>query len=279
MAKTPAKKNGNAVANINEIPDYLRQDVGKGTESVRPEDIVLPRIVLLQALSDEVIEGDCKAGEFYHNIAEVSLGKTIQITPLYVDVRYILWRPRESGGGILARADDGIHWSPSSAAFDVKLPSGKSVTWRTAATVRESGLGEWGSYDPEDESSPPAATKMITIACAIKGHPELSPSLMSLQRKSLTPAGKFIGKLKTTRAPSFAQVFEVSSFLDENNNGQKFYNYKFDRVPGFLDEEEVKPMRDMYESFADHGVSIRNIEGIGDDTPAQATIDAGGPGI
>ena len=63
---------------------------------------------------------------------------------ILVDQRYILWRPRWEGGGILARADDGVHWSPANASFTVKPVKGvnKTAIWNTKRTVEESGLAK-----------------------------------------------------------------------------------------------------------------------------------------
>ena len=142
------------------MPGFMAGEVGLGTEKLGAGDAEVPRIKLMQALSPELVEYDIRAGNFWHTLAEENMGSEVRISPIFIDVRFILWRPRKSGGGILARADDGQHWSPPNGEFAVKLDSGKEVTWKTAPTVDQSRLAEWGSMDPSDTNSPPAATRM-----------------------------------------------------------------------------------------------------------------------
>ena len=131
------------IARLENLPDFMRGQAGMGTERIRPEDVEIPRIKLLQALNPEVQEGGQKQGTFFHTVAEQNLGSELKLTIVYVDQSFILWRPRKSGGGILARAMDGVHWSPADAEFDVQLDDGKTkVKWRTAPTVAKSGLSE-----------------------------------------------------------------------------------------------------------------------------------------
>src|SRR5262252_1070740 len=141
-----------------QLPAHMRGLAGQGTERIGSADVEIPRIKLLQALSPEVQEGGQRQGSFWHNLVEENLGNQVSIVIVYVDQSFILWRPRKQGGGILARALDGIHWVPPDASFDIEINNQK-ITWKTAATVAKSGLAEWGSENPHDPKSPPAATR------------------------------------------------------------------------------------------------------------------------
>ncbi len=243
------------------VPDFMREQVGMGTERLGSGDAEVPRIKLMQALSPELTEYSVKQGEFWHSLAEENLGKEVRVSPIFNDKRYLLWRPRKSGGGILARADNGVNWSPPNGEFAVKLDSGKEVTWRTANTVAASGLAEWGSSDPADNNSPPAATLMYVFAVTFPDMPEMPPAVITLQRSQIKVARRFIGKLKITQAPSFGQIYKMSSFEDTNAASQKFYNFSFAK-DGLIEN------RDLYESnfgfykfFKAQGVQVKDLEG------------------
>src|SRR5580692_7697886 len=93
------------------LPDFMKGQEGLGTENLGASDVAVPRIKLMQALSPELQEyNDLKAGNFWHTLAEQNFGSEVRISPIFVDKRFILWRPRKSGGGILARADNGVNW-------------------------------------------------------------------------------------------------------------------------------------------------------------------------
>lgn len=263
-------KSGGAVA----LPEHMRGDVGKGTENLGTGDYEMPRIKLLQGLSEELQAFDgLKAGMFFHTLAEKPLGKQVEggfslpIVPLYISKRFVLWNPRHAGGGILARSDDAVHWNPPSGQFEVKLykDQDKKAIWKLAPTVAASGLDAWGSYDPTDPKSQPAATEVFVIVAGLPTEPDYSPVALMLQRTALGPAKKLNGKLKISRAPIFGQVFDMSSWLDDRN-GQKFNNYRF-TASGFVEDTDAyAAYRDLHEQFKVTGVQVKDLENAQDDT-------------
>lgn len=243
------------------IPGFMQEQIGLGTERLGSGDSEVPRIKLMQALSPELQEYSVRQGEFWHSLAEENLGKEVRVSPIFNDKRYLLWRPRKSGGGILARADDGINWSPSNGEFAVKLDSGKEITWKTARTVQQSGLAEWGSSDPADTGSPPAATLMYVFCMTFPDMPDMPPAVVTLQRSQIKVARRFIGKLKITRAPSFGQIYKMSSIEDTNAAGQKFFNFTFTK-DGLIEDKAIYDSNfEYYKFFSTQGVNVKDLEG------------------
>lgn len=249
------------------LPAFMRGKAGRGTEAIKREDIEIPRIKLIQAISEKELStyDFLKPGMFFHTLGEQSLGERVRIVPLYTDTRYLLWNPRDQGGGILARADDGVHWVPANKTFDVKINKGrKTVQWTTADTVAESGLDQWGTYDPDDEQSQPAATQMFTIVAELLDYPELSPCIITLQRGSIRVGRNLMGKLKISRAPSYGMIFIMQS-VDDTGAGGNFKNYQFIGDGLVEDEEQFKEFEAKYEGFARMGVKIKDLEGANDE--------------
>ena len=260
------------------VPSFMTQYVGQGTEDLSSNDVEVPRIKLLQSVSPELTElDDVKQGEFLHTVGEISLGKELRIVPLYIWQMFILWNPRDQGGGILARANDGVHWNPPNGNFNVKINKGtKEVVWRLAPTVAASKLDQWGTYDPTDQKSPPAATRMYCMVAYLPDHPGLSPVVITLQRSAIKVARRFLGKLKITRAPSYGMFFTMSSEQDRNPAGDNFWNYKFTGAGFVEDLTEFNAYRELYEQFKASGVNIKGLDEIGgeDDIPTTSqTID------
>lgn len=254
------------------VPEFMKGLAGAGTENLGAADVEVPRIKLLQALSPEVQEGDFKANTFFHTVAEESLGSEVEIIPVFIEQSFILWRPRNSGGGILARSMDGIHWTPAVGEFDVKLNSGKQVKWKLAPTVAASGLADWGSSDPDDPNSQPAATRMYNVVVVMPDFVSLSPAVLTMQRSAIKVARKFIGRLRLSNAPAFGQKFIMSGVKDSSTAGE-FFNFKF--TPNGLVEDRVTfdLCRELYEAFRKKGVKVGGIEGLegeGAEAPASA---------
>jgi hypothetical protein len=271
--QAPAATKANAVAKTGEaLPAFMQGKAGQGVENISNTEAEIPRIKLIQGMSPELeIYNDLKAGHFFHTLTEEDLGPELRIVPIYVDVRFILWRPRDDGGGILARADDGIHWHPADVAFTVKLDKrdgGDTVTWKTAKTVTQSRLADWGTMNPKDKDSPPAATKMYNVVAGFPDHPDWPPGVITLQRSSIKVGRRLLGKLKITRAPSYGLIFKMG-VIREGDGKNQFNNYSFVGDGMIQDEDYFNQCETMYKMFKEQGLAIRDLEGIGDE-------DAGG---
>jgi hypothetical protein len=244
------------------VPDFMREFAGQGTDQISNSEVETPRLKLLQAISPEIEMFDgAKVGGFWHSISEENLGSEVSITIIMVDQRYILWKPRWEGGGILARADDGVHWNPANQKFEVQPVKGvrTKVVWETKDTVAASGLAEWGSSQPEDPNSQPAATKMFNLLVAFNDRPDLGFGIVTLQRAGVKVARKLLGKLKITAAPSFGMKFIMSSTEEEGQEGP-YRNYAF-RADGFHDADTFKVMKEAHDRFKKTGINIKDLEG------------------
>jgi hypothetical protein len=246
-----------------QFPALLREHASPGGLGVG--DVEVPRLKLLQASSPELGQSDAaKAGEFWHSLIDEPLGPSVRICPIFINWRFVLWRPREAGGGILARADDAKHWTPADTEFTVRLNNGREVTWRTARTVAASGLGKRGSYDPADPHSPPAATRMYSIVCSFPDRQELPPAVVLLQRTAGKVATKLIDQLKELRAPSFGVILELSAFKDKSPAGE-FYNYAFE-IDGPVEDKAFYGRNfAQYRRLIERGLKVRDLEGAQED--------------
>lgn len=244
----------------------------RGTETLGVNDLEMPRFFILQGTHDEVVDDGHNAGEFYHNIAEEALGKSVLVVPILIRVEYTLWKPRLKGetqtsGGqnILCRATDGITWDVA-GDWDVKVtpgPDGKIVKWSTrksndpdspdfnvAATVLESGLGEFGSMDPDNPDSHPAAVRQYNIILGFPSRPDLGYAMCIMARSAHKVGRKFSAATKQIPTDSFRQVFELTPFGDQNDAGERFYNYKYKRKGFIKDGHKLFEEYELaYESF------------------------------
>lgn len=248
------------------VPDWMKADAQLGKQNIRSEDAELPRVQLLQALSPQVAEGDEKAGHFFHTLLEESLGDTLRAIIVYTDVQYILWRPRHEGGGILARADDGVHWNPANTEFEVQpsKDSPKKAIWATTDTVASSGLDKFGSSVPGNDDSPPAAVKMYNYVVILPDFPEYGPMVLTLQKGSQSVGKKLNGKLKMFPGPVFGQTFEITNVKADTGKGT-FYRPVFTRTGIVENKAEYDSYKELHDLFAGQGIRIRDVEGLNDD--------------
>ena len=130
-------------------------------------DMEIPALKLLQGLSPEVkANHQLRAGNFYHSILEEDLGEELKVVVLLVHHSVILRTPKNVRGVdsiVLARSADGVNWDKPNQRFEVQLPHGGKTEWNTGRNVQSSGLLDWGSSDPQNRNSTPAAQHVYTV--------------------------------------------------------------------------------------------------------------------
>jgi hypothetical protein len=238
------------------LPAFMQDHKSEGKENIERGDLVIPRVALMQSVHKEVEEGKADAGNFYHTILEEDLGQSIEdLIIIHHSKRYMLWNPRHAGGGILARADDGKRWNPpfQNQEFEVAPLKDRpkyKVKWETGVFVgRDQGLGAWGTSDPENPDSPPAATLVHVLVCVIASRLDLGPFVILLQR-SAEPVGKnLVTKISLDAAPIYGQVYSLGQKIQGSPSGD-FFQYTFTKNGHVRDEGMFHRLREEYQKFA-----------------------------
>jgi len=242
------------------LPAHLAQYAKGKIGNIDSSDRIIPRVKLIQAISPELIDfPDAKAGQFWHTIAQQSLGPVLKAVPIIIRKSYVLWAPRNDDRGILARAMDGIHWVPANAEFTVR-PKGspKDIIYRTAETVAESGLDQFGTSIPGDDNSPPAASLTYNMMWHLLDYPELSPSIIINTRSSVKPMQQLLSRIDAKPVPHYVQVYNIGSVQQKGPEGP-YFNFTYTGA-GFADEQVSATCSQMYEQFSKVGW-VANDEG------------------
>ena len=103
--KAVATKEDTSIVTIND--DLLLN--GTGLEDTTPEDFAIPFIRIIQSGSPQTKKADGKyvkgaeEGDIINTVSnEITGGETgIYVVPVYYQKKYIEWKPRESGGGLV----------------------------------------------------------------------------------------------------------------------------------------------------------------------------------
>ena len=263
----------NELATVEEggLPAYLQDYQGPtGAEGIDNEDLTIPRLVFAQALTPAVKDGKVKDGDIFLNITQETLaskGDPLVVVPLITYKEYLLWQDRKDrGGGLLARASavkvDGetkYAWDKPNTVFDNKIGGKKAVQWETGEFVDSDGfdLKSWGTSDPDDGSSPPAASVTHNYIVRL---PEFGNMIaaMSLSVTQVKRAKDFNAMLKLGTAPIFARKFILSSEEDKSDSGE-FFNVRF-RPYGYVTEEEMAANEDVIKSFENINVKFEQTD-------------------
>lgn len=235
------------------LPAHLQQYAKARIGNVDSSDRIIPRIKLIQAISPELQDfPEAKAGQFWHTIAQENIGPTIKAIPVIIRKSYVLWAPRNDDRGILARAMDGVHWDPADAEFRVKPKnSPNEIIYRTAKTVAESKLDQFGTSIPGDPNSAPAASLTYQMMWYLVDRPELSPSVIINTRSSIKPMQSLLSRIDSKPVAHYAQVYDIGTVQQKGAEGP-YFNFTYTGA-GFADEHHAKVCSDLFESFSKGG--------------------------
>ena len=209
------------------------------------DDVAIPTIKLLQGLSDEIGEDDASPGMFWHTGAGESLGAEFEFIICSRRKRYLLMAPISAnveGGPILAQANDGKTWD-TTGEWEIPIDKKNKVTWKIEdLDVQKSGLAAWGSFDPEDSNSPPAATLMYEYVVLLPNHLDWGPAVMLITRTAIKRAKKGLNDKilmhQNNGRPMQSVLFKA--FVTEESAGANmdYFGWKF-AGRGFVNDMAV----------------------------------------
>ena len=241
------KKDSEVAVVDSNLPAYLQEMVGRPArldDNFDETDIVLPRIALLQGMSEACKEhAEASPGVFWHT------GMDFVVDPLKFVIctrrkRYLLMAPLEDGQGVLARSNDAVTWD-SMGEWTIMLDrkTKRTATWKIDDTnVARSGLLNWGTSDPAIPDSPPAATLFYDYVVILPEYPEFGLTCISLARSAIKRAKKGLNDKIALHAsngrPMQSLLFEAK-VTTENSDFGSFYNWQFAGA-GFADEDVFK---------------------------------------
>lgn len=265
MANEVTTKEDNAA-----LPAYLQDVKVQNDDNFDASDVAIPQIKLLQGTSDQVKNFDnAKSGNYWHTGMDMPLGDEVTFIVCSRKKKYLLQAPMDDGQGVLARAEDAKTWDKL-GSWDVKIDKKTTATWAIEdLDVEKSGLTDWGSSDPDDENSPPAATLFYEYLVIMPDHLDLGPAVISLARSQIKKAKKGLNDkiaLHTGNGrPLQALKFKATVVDEKNDSGQDYNNWQFTGL-GFASEEEYKTAKDYGEALSDYKVQDEGQQ----DAPAKA---------
>lgn len=250
---TITEDNKNTLIPLDSAPDYLTGEKVTGMEALSGSDFKIPRIKHLQPLTPEITSFPGKAipGEFWHTGANKSLGNEFNFVPCLISKRVIIWHP-DRGVGMLAFSRDGLHWDQGgNQVHEVKIKNvPKPVKWNTGKDVASSKLLDWGTFNPDDPDSGPAATLSYEYLCYLPDYPELSPVVMGLYKTAINNGKQLNTSILMTRRPP--QSLLVRCFAEEKHEGENTWHVPKFETQGYIPKELYEICKNIAEKQASY---------------------------
>lgn len=194
-----------------------------GFENFTADDMVIPRLRLLQPMSDSVVAGDAKPGEFQDSLTLDNLGTQVEVVLLKMQNGAVMFADKDSGEeGVVCRSMNGIESMDGNKCSD--CPYG------------EYHLKDWNGENPPKCST----TKDFTVVTrkSLSGE-ENRPMMLTFRRTSFKT-----GKSLATMAMFTGKHISATPYIMYSEKGKSakgaHFVIKAKKSPTPLTEDEVQ---------------------------------------
>lgn len=207
-------------------------------EPTAKEDIEIPRVRLLQALSPEVaaLGSTLKPGQIVNSITKAVMPE--HFMPIFKFTNWIRFNPRD------ARKE----------GFDPAYKPGELI-WTSSDPTDERVIKE-GSWGPD--GTPPLATKFLNFFCYFPG--QETPVILSFSRTSFK-AGKHLLSLAQMLvkdgkpADMFQGKYKLGSKQEIGATGTPYYIYTIESA-GYASDDEASQGGGMWTQFRSKDIKV-----------------------
>lgn len=217
----------------NELPEWLRDKaVVRGAENVTTDDMIIPRIELVQALSPArkktdaaYIEG-AEEGMLYNNVTRELYGEGVTVVPVYYTKQFLVWKDRKSGGG----GSNGFR-----GAFATETLARDAITQ----------LGEEGL-----EVSDTAQHFVL-----VKTGDSWQEAVISMAKSKMKVSKRWNSLIRMTNTDSFSRAYKLSAVTETNARNESYFNFGITPL-GFVSKDVYDRAEKLYETIRAGGVKV-----------------------
>lgn len=217
----------------NEIPDFMKQG-NRGAENVGTDDMIIPRIELIQALSPvrkksdpAYIEG-AEEGMLYNNVTRTLYGTEVTVVPVYYTKQFLVWKDRKAGGG----GSNGFR-----GAFATK-----ELADRAIAELAEEAL----------EVSDTAQHFVL-----VRNGDDWQEAVISMAKSKVKVSKRWNSLMRLSNTDSFSRAYKLSATTETNARNESYFNFNVAAL-GFVNKELYERAEKLYETIRTGGVKVSN---------------------
>lgn len=232
----PAIKPKSSAAVITERPDYISETGNAGNENVGANDIVIPRLELVQALSPARKKQDpqfipgAEEGMLYNSLTRELYGHTALIVPVYFRTEHMVWLHRKAGGG-----------------FRGSFLNVGEARERLARVLEEEKPSYTEGSTRVDNAAEVIDTPQHFALVITEG--KVEEIVISMPRTKAKMSRKFNSLIRMTPGDRYSRVYEFSGAVEQNAEGQDYYNYAM-KVLGYPTKEVYERAKATYAMIA-----------------------------
>jgi hypothetical protein len=212
------------------MPAWMQNyDSNAGNENVNNDDLMIPRIEVIQALSPvrkkkdpAYIEG-AEEGMLYNTVTQELYGDSIKVVPVYFRKEFLIFKDRTKGGGF-------------EGAFE---------TEREAKSVVET------MDTPQDYEVIESASQFVLV---IKEGGQIEESVIAFTKTKLKVSRRWNSAIRMAGGPRFACMWDVKT-VEESNDKGSWWTLKVSKDT-FVDEKLAARAHKFYETLSSTAVQV-----------------------
>ena len=244
-----AVKQNTGVLLQSDMPDYIKKDSRRGTEGVTSDDVVIPRLEVVQALSPclkkqdpAYIEGS-EQGMLYNSVTRELYGIKAIVVPVMFKKEWILWKARKSGGGFLGVAP----------TFD------EAEAMKAAIPAEQAKADEIENTDTAQQ-----------FCYLLKENGTFEEIVVSMSKSKMKVSRKWNSLIRIAGGDSFARAYAVTSVSEVNKRNESYFNFSV-AVAGFPPKPVYEAAEKLYERVKAGQVSADRSDATGGEPEGSGT--------
>lgn len=218
-----------------EVPDYLKGGEGRGNENVTMDDLVIPRLEIVQGLSPALKRNDpgyiegAQLGDIINSVTRRNYGQVVYLVNIHFSMQYLVWQMRRynDANGKEVNTDGG---------FFGAFPTMDEALARAA----QEG-GEAAGIEVLDTPQ-----HVCLVVDPVTG--EVEEAMVSMPRTKAKISRQWNSLIKLAGGDRFSRVYAVGTDM-ESKNGNDYYNFTVKQA-GFVSKELYERAGKMYEAIA-----------------------------
>jgi hypothetical protein len=204
------------------VPAHVMQGTGLGNENVG-QHVTIPRIKLLQKMSDEVDKYSSKhikgaePGHFLNSLSGQNYGEELYVINLLFRNEYVVWRTRDAGGGILG-----------------SYPTATAAQAAIAAQEK-----------PQDYTVTDTHSHVLLIKNPETGELDRTPVIMDFASSKMKTSRDWNSMIGLKGGNRFSGLWKLKSVSVTNKAGAQFMNLEAEFV-GWATDEDYEYAKSVY---------------------------------
>lgn len=233
------------VATVNEIPEYLREFQDLGNENVTRNDMTVPRLAVLQALSPECTPGDQKFIEdarpgMILNTLTGEIMKEVKVVNCYFVMEYAVFKRRTEGGG-----------------------------FRGVFHTKEEAVSFVNGHEECDKLE--IIEQAVHYCLLLNGENQVaSEAAVVMQSTKLKASRQWNGLIEMAKGPRFAGIWKLGTVPEKNAKGS-YFNFKVGGPLGYTPVSIVPAAVGLYKAVSSGAKSVDREQEV--ETTTGATDD------